>query len=64
MMLSLTAGELVQTLLKDNFKEYKDLRTILNDISFSCQNITSNLNPIPKDGLYLFEQDGNIGKLI
>ncbi len=61
--LSMTAGELVQILLIDNFKEYKDLKSIINEINIS-QNKNYYYNLIPNDGIYLFEQDGNLSELI
>jgi hypothetical protein len=61
----MTAGEFVQNLLKENFKEYTNLKPILEEIfnsqnksGFNCYNIYENL--IPKDGIFLFEQDGNL----
>jgi hypothetical protein len=59
----MTAGELVQILLIDNFKEYKDLKSIINEINIS-QNKNYYYNLIPNDGIYLFEQDGNLSELI
>jgi hypothetical protein len=59
----MTAGELVQILLIDNFKEYKDLKSIINEINIS-QNKNCYYNLIPNDGIYLFEQDGNLSELI
>ena len=57
----------MQILLKENFKEHKNIKTILNDINNCLKNngihdYNFNENLIPKDGLYLFEQDGNLSK--
>ena len=65
---STTAGDLVQALLNSNFKEHKSLRHILYEINNSQNNNSVYAynyyeNLIPKDGIYLFEQDGNLSKL-
>ena len=57
---SMTAGDFVQMLLVDNFKEYKDLKSIINEISNSQNKNNYYYNLIPNDGIYLFEQDGNL----
>ena len=54
-ILNMNAGELVKTVLKDRIK---NCTFQINESNFEC----NSPDKIPIDGVYLFEQDGNISK--